>query len=219
VNCTRLGRRDDGFTLVELLIVLAITGMLTVLMVSGFRSVNGMWRRMTTYNETAARSDALRNFLSELLSQCYPAVVMGEDGQQTLAFSGEPSEIRFLAPLPERFGAADIVQYRLRLTADRGLVLAWRFDRAYADDASFGYWTELSVVAAPLQGKLLYFGSPGEHDAGGWQTSWHRRDALPKLIELRLSGMQEPISDAEILVAPQATAILCQNTDRLQCHV
>jgi prepilin-type N-terminal cleavage/methylation domain-containing protein len=99
------GRRgEDGFTLVELLIVLAISGLLTGLMVTGFRTAQSGWQRIAMRDAGHGACKALRQFLSNLLSQAYPAVIDG-GAEPKVDFDGGADEVTFLAPLPQRFGA------------------------------------------------------------------------------------------------------------------
>jgi len=208
-------RRQAGFTLIELLIVLAITGMLTALIAGGFHGINGAWQRLAGRDAATQQFDAARNFLRGLLSQCYPEMARGTDGRMGLSFAGSADEIRFLGPLPQRFGTDDIVQYRLRLTKGGALVLGWRFDRDYADDGVAGAWAELPVLDGIAHGSFWYFGPASAQDTPIWHTSWPRRDMLPSLIDIRVQGAGLP---ANILAAPRVTAVFCKQADQSLCR-
>lgn len=217
MNSEGVSKASAGFTLVEVLIVLAISGMIMALMFSGFRSVETGRQHIAIRNEQVAATGALRHFLQGLLSQCYPAVVVDSDGRQSVSFAGEPSTITFLGPLPERFGAADIVQYRLRATPNNSLALDWRFDRDYGNSVAAGLWTEfvLSRHLGPFS--FTYFGSEASQDAPHWQVSWHRRDALPQLIDIQWKASSPQPSSGHVVVAPLVTANFCRSRDHIRC--
>ena len=205
--------RQAGFTLIELLIVVAITGMLMVLAVTSFRAVNGGWRRLSAHSEFSEDKVGTGMFLRNLLSQCYPFRSFDADGKPRLSFKGNSSEIDFFAPLGERFGTDDIVQYRLLFTYAHELILAWRFDRPSFLETDSSPWSETIVATDIAKPQFFYFGAPNKHDAAIWQSSWDRSDALPQLIDLHL--YKEPEED--IIVAPTVTALICDSPSRSLC--
>src|SRR5258708_9496200 len=122
--------RDAGFTLVELLVVLAVLALLSGLVVTGLHSVAEGWPRLTRHNADNESREATRRMLHHLFSQISPAKLDDSSGT-VIQFSGEHDRIDFLAPLAQRFGTDDIVLYTLRFLDD-DLRIAWRLDRATA---------------------------------------------------------------------------------------
>lgn len=107
--------RPGGFTLVELLIALAMVALITLLLFSGLRIGSRTWE---TLDASAERTDDLRlafGFLSRTLVQARPATAV-YDGELVGVFAGDAERLELAAPLSEHVGVPGI--YILRLTLE-----------------------------------------------------------------------------------------------------
>ncbi|MGH6644657.1 MAG: prepilin-type N-terminal cleavage/methylation domain-containing protein, partial [Bradyrhizobium sp.] len=126
--------RTAGFTLVEMLLALAILGLLSVLLFGGFRFGLRAWEVGDRRLDRADEIVVVQNFLRRELSQI---IAIPQGLGQPLAFWGEPKSVMFLAPLPERGNLGGI--YALKIASapagsdEAPLVMAWQLFRPDMD--------------------------------------------------------------------------------------
>ncbi len=180
---------DAGFTLTELLVVVALLGLLSLVLAPNLRVALEAWPRIATMNAEGEKLDSVRLRLANLLSQARPLLV--EDaGQGTVRFDGAADQIGFLAPLAERFGPADIVKFILRADDDRALRLAWALDRDPASEMNpveTAAWQPTEMLTGVTQASFQYFGCSQDGGKPQWWDRWARRSTLPVLIRLQFS--------------------------------
>lgn len=192
-----------GFTLLELLVGLTLLGFLSMLVMTGYQVATLSTRRVEDWADRARDLEASYDFLRDRLSQAYPAFVTDGSGAWVVDFAGRNDRIEFLAPLPQRFGAGDIVRYQI--SEDGGaLNLTWRLDRpgeqhpAGSHSSLLGGLTVLS---------FQYFGATELDGGPRWQRSWVGRSQLPQLIRVHFEGDRNG-RWPDLLVRPRIAADL-----------
>ena len=210
------GRRSGaGFTLMELIIALAMVGLITLLLFSGLRIGSRTWEGL---DAVAARTDDLRladGFLSRTLAQARPATVV-YDGEQRQVFAGDAERIDFAAPLSQHVGVPGIYILRLALEGSgerRELVLTrWLIHpEIWEGDSEIPPWEPLDDVdgsgldGIPLDadaaggafGRTLlldgvsglqidYFGALEGDLEPDWHEEWLDQRAMPLLVRIHL---------------------------------
>lgn len=201
--------QDAGLTLLELLIVLALTGMLGALVASGLHTASGTLQRTLLRNGEneglLAVSRQMRQLLSKISSER-----LGSWSHGTVRFEGSRDHIKFFAPLAPRFGAQDIVTYAIDFTGDGKLRIVWQLDRESPS-------ARKSAAPAPVQeilegatdGAFAYFGATDGQPAQ-WTDSWLAQERLPELIRIRFDWRRQT---EELIVAPMLTAGPCSIPD------
>lgn len=185
---------EGGFTLVEMLVSLALLATAAALMIGGFTASRGAWRRMQAREEAgetvASAETRLRAVLEQMVvrarfEQATPYVDLDGDAER-FTFASAP-------PAGETPGPTRPVQ--LSLTRSGELQLA-------PVDKETDETSEVLLKGASALEIGYYDGGA----AGGWREAWDRRPAPPQLVRVRVAF---PAGDRrvwpELIVRPAAT--------------
>jgi prepilin-type N-terminal cleavage/methylation domain-containing protein len=167
-------RRDSGFTLLELLVALALSALVSLVLLHGIRlAATGLDR----HTRAAERLDA-RQSLDELLRRTLgsaAAIPRSAGGE----FIGRPNAVEFLA-LAEDGGPG---LYRVNLGVERGKLVLRRALAASEGDPR----AAAGVVVGNLRDfHLAYFGADATTAAPAWHDSWEQLAILPLLVRVIL---------------------------------
>lgn len=180
------GNRDDGFTLIELIVSLAILGLLLASLPGAFRLGQRAW-------ETTARIDrsedrmAARSFLEQRLAEALPVSIPDPTGQRQFAFEGDGRRLRFVAQ--SATGPAGGGLYSFDLTIEPGTggdALVLRQVPAVGSAAGQGPGSgDRRVLFDRLTAPTFrYFGAVRDDGDRSWHGEWRSRSLLPELVEL-----------------------------------
>jgi prepilin-type N-terminal cleavage/methylation domain-containing protein len=156
------GRASDGFTLLELLIVITILGLILAALTNGVRFAGQAWQTQERRSARQGDLDAVENVLRNLIAS-------GTN------FDGDGSSLRFVSTLPEALARGGLYDVELEESAGR-LVLAWRAHFKGPSTAQTNQ-TELARNVAGLA--LSYYMGPG-----GWQRVARDKSKPPALIQM-----------------------------------
>ncbi len=218
----RVPRGVAGFTLVELLIAIALFGLILTGLYSGLR----MATRASAAGEAhATDNDELRavtGFLRFELGQVYPLVFSDEDDQEVI-FEGEPDRLSFVARLPQHRGVEGAYLICLVEDQDR-LVLRYRLtrpDRNYLFDSGCA-GKEVVLVPAIDKLELGYYGKRGR--TARFYSRWDDPERLPKLLRLRIRPKGRGVYWPDLIVPIRAEVqedapeLVLQGPDRDSDH-
>ena len=192
-----------GFTLVELLVAMAIMGLVMLLVTQGLRYATTARERML------ARSDGLQDLVlgRELLQRQLSRaqwLAWGDAGKKRIAFSGDAERIRFVNVAPDYLPgeAWQLWEFALEPTPRGGRELLVR--HAAWDRAQPGFTPleqarprVLATIDAPLG--FTFFAKTGATDRGRWLDRWVELQKLPLAVRMAGGGMGWP----ELVVRPE----------------
>lgn len=224
--------QQRGFTLVELLIALAMIGLITLLLFSGLRLGSRAWDAV---ENVSSQTDELRlahGFLARALSQARSLSVI-VDAESIPVFGGDGTTLEFAAPLSEHVGVAGL--YVLRLTLERrgsgqALILnRWLLHPevlAGGDDfppweplekdggkALDDYPSDLDRAGGAFGRTLLladvgafgiaYYGTADGETEPGWHEEWLAQSTLPTHLRIRLTTASQSWPDLIVTLPAQ----------------
>jgi len=183
-----VSRDNRGFTLVELLVSLAVLGMAAGLLMSGVASGQGLWHRAETRaadgEAVAAAQMVLRNRIEHLVP------VPSFDGSAPFAdVRGTVDSLSFYAPPADADRPGNLQRYRLQRDEDGTLTL-------YAVDSQSSTieinaptvkgWRAIRLLDGVAGMELGYFGAAPPDGARRWRNRWQERPQPPELVRIRL---------------------------------
>jgi len=168
-------RTPHGFTLVELLIALALAGLVALLLLSATRMASLGVNRVSTQAE---RLEARRN-LEDLLRRELSAAIASPLLPNAPPLVGGPEKLEFLS-LAEDSGAG---LYRVSLAVESGALVLSRRRNGVAGDSA----PEQTLLAPFLASfAIAYFGAPAPSAEPRWQARWEGSRSLPTLVRITL---------------------------------
>jgi len=178
-------RGEAGFTLLELLVALALLGLVTAILASDFHFGLRAWEAGTGSLDDSERVQTAQDYLRRQLGQIYPLFVRTTAADGYVAFAGDGETMAFLAPLPRQMDTGGIRPFRLSAPAGRALSVGWSdrlFDIGDFPVASLDRETVLLPRTAAV--RFAYFGADDERTPPAWRNDWLHRRTLPRLIRI-----------------------------------
>jgi len=183
--------REAGFTLIEVLVALALSALVGVILLDGIRlAASGLDRHSRQVDRLDARQsldDILRRTLDS--AAVLPRSAGGE-------FVGKPDAIEFLA-VAEDSGPG---LYRIDLAVDRGradrpLILKRRLAVPAGDPRE-----ATSILTGHVRDfRLAYFGADGASETPAWHDSWQSLTTLPLMVRVILDSDDAPPRPALVI--------------------
>jgi general secretion pathway protein J len=184
---------QGGFTLVELLIALALTGLVSLLILGGTRfAALGLDR----VSDQAARLEARRS-IDALLRRALSSAAAAPLRPNEAALAGGPQSLSFLSLADD--GGAGLYRVDLDLEA-AGLVLRRQRIGAVGNGARIVLTQSLRTF------KIEYYGAPPGAGDPGWHESWERSRIPPRLVRITLDtgdGIARPPLVVRLWTAPE----------------
>jgi general secretion pathway protein J len=170
-----------GFTLLELLVAMAVLSLLALVMMGSLKFSARVWERTQA---TADASDAVSSaqaFIRHQLAAAYPQWQDGGPDRPHVLFDGEAQALSFLAPPPAQFGPGTNLRYTLQRSKSGGLEVVWQSQAPEDAPKSTLLLPNISSV------DFDYFGPAFGGSLPKWFDSWSNRARLPDLVRIRIA--------------------------------
>lgn len=209
--------RQNGFTLVELMVATAILALLAIVGFESLRFATRSWSAVVLRGGEMDEIWTAQRFLRGRLEQLYPFSPAVGTPDRAYAVMGTANEISFSAPLPS--GADDDGFYRFRIFSrvvgkETELWVAWRLERKSGD------WQEEKLLtrAGRMQWDYLEM---QDRQPPRWVNDWTSRPDVPALVRLKMKfDAQDRRQWPELVVRPRVNAAANCVFDfvRRRCH-
>lgn len=196
-----------GFTLVELLVVMALLGLMAALLFGGLRYTARTATHGTAVLDRATDLGLAANFLRSALADARPLPETEAGAEDSaIAFAGGAHRVVLIGAAPPHLSRRGF--YRVEIGLDREKhVLAAHWIRLSPDEAME---TSAALPASPLLDQVAdaefgYFGALFDEEAPSWHGAWEGQRALPSLVRLRV-GFTDGSAAADLIVAVRTAA-------------
>ncbi len=194
------GEGPAGFTLLELLVALAVFSMLVVGLTQGLRFGIQGWGAQSRETRKLAELDSVDRLLRNLLSS-----VQQRGGS---AFSGEPHQLRFIGLLPRAAPPAIRVEtITLLVTKDGLLALSW-VPPVTAKSAKPPQPTVTPVLDHVAGMQIAYYAeaqpaAENKELKAGWRARWDDGGKIPTMIRIHIDFAEgDPRHWPDFVIAP-----------------
>lgn len=172
-----------GFTLVELLVALAISGLVAALLLQSLRLGLTGRDRIGAAAHAAEDVEALHRFLRTLVHEMRLEPSYERRGRLVRPFHGTAREMTFSAPDAPAPYEAGLLRHRLVFdTTARALLLVSADDSAGHDDPALARSARRTVLLEGVEDAVLSYLEPA--GSGRWLPRWVEEDRLPAAIRL-----------------------------------
>jgi len=187
-----------GFTLVEVLVGLALFGLLTLAMVGAVRLGLIGGQRVDAASAAAEDLRATARLFAHLVERGEPMPDWsGREGD--VAFVGEPAALTFVAVLPQGAGGR-LGLVRLRQDQARLIAEICALDMAPARLSCAGPVARSALAENVRRLDFAYFGAAAPDASARWQSAWRGRPDMP--LAVRLSVVTERGAWPAMIVRP-----------------
>ena len=186
--------KQRGFTLLELLVALAVLGLLMAGLVQGLRLGVSVWTTQTKRLAASGDLDSTDRTLRTLIARMDPGGISGRPPM----FKGTARSLVFTTTLPEAAAGLTMRNSDVTLAVDESHQLELLFLPHYRNPTE----------AAPSPGRVVLLHDVDRLELAywqdsekGWQPEW-RGVTLPKLIRIRIVFHDSVRHSPDIVVTP-----------------
>jgi general secretion pathway protein J len=200
-------KRDDGFTLVEMLISILILALVTGMLLDALRLVTHSVGRETSRLDRSSQIALVQNFVRAQLGDAQ-RIVLSAGSAAPVDFTGEVDRLVFISPAPASVAFGGL--QRLRLVCNAGTSAAGGTIEAdwqpYRDGSGAALAVENRVLLDHVSTAVFaYFGSTRANEPLEWHDEWREMSDLPLLVRLAVVFSDGRTMPELIVALPLAT--------------
>lgn len=192
-------RSQAGYSLIELLVVMALMGLIAVAIAGGVRTGTAVWQRTEAAVEGGETARGGHAMLRTVLSHIYPRRREANQAEELTTFSGDRGRMEFAAVAPSSLPVSGLVNFSLTTAHDANstsLSLSYRAEHGPNDEQS-------NVLLSGAREITFAYAQISDSEIV-WRDDWQGQAAPPALIRIRVafppgSGLIWP----DLVVRPQ----------------
>ncbi|MBI5097646.1 MAG: prepilin-type N-terminal cleavage/methylation domain-containing protein [Nitrospirae bacterium] len=181
-----LNSRRGGFTLIELIISIAILSIITVIIGAAFRLGIQAWEKGEKETEDAQRLRVLSSLFSQQLKSLYPYKIKMEDkDEEVVVFKGESDSITFVTTLTDSsYGGFKWVKY---IFSDGALLYREGLLPDKKIEEHINNKDKEEIIDTNIEDFQFSYLSPDDDE---WKESWDFGEDVPVAIKVNISHFQ-----------------------------
>ena len=205
--------REDGFTLIEVVVSLTLLSLLLALTPTAVRVGRQAWQTEAQLERAAAIAVA-ENVIRRVIADAVPVRFDSGRSVGAVRFDGATNAVSFVAPAPSSLDGGGLQIYRLttrprNMGLGQDLVINTRpFGYTGAGPASDAAGADAVETATILIAdvsalSVRYFGASANGGDRVWSRSWSGRGTLPALVEISYAFAGGGTAPEPIMIAPR----------------
>ncbi|BBB26758.1 prepilin-type N-terminal cleavage/methylation domain-containing protein [Amphritea japonica] len=174
---TRQLNKSSGFTLLEMLVAMAITTILLTVVYGSFYQGIRSWHGISSHNEAEEQQYLIRQHLRQQLQNALP-VSAEQRPNRPIEFTGKEDHIQFIAALSPLQGNAGLYSYQVTLQKEpAGINIQITPYESIHEES----WQNLTLESSSAL-RIEYSDSVGS--SANWTDRWPYNNRLPHLIKI-----------------------------------
>jgi general secretion pathway protein J len=180
------GHAEQGFTLLELLVALTVSGVVAAMLFSGMRFGTRAWERTRADADSGEEIRVVQDFLRHEIGRAYPLFVATDPANPHVDFTGDATHLAFLAPIPTALDGGGLARLSIAMRSQGGknsLVLSWQPELAEAT-GHVSAQSETVLLRRLRNVEFSYFGAKRSGESPNWHSDWTGAVRAPQSIRL-----------------------------------
>lgn len=199
------GGRSAGFTLVELMVSLAIMALIAVIASNALVSGQMVWTHINEGTANAEKVAAIQNMMRQQIQQALPLTGRTNPREERLLMIGSKESLSYVAPLPSHFGRFGLYRIEYRLMDGKLIFARTPFQGTNDFQRSFSDMTHETLIDGVKSLNFSYLRTDRNHH--GWSQTLMDPTDMPNLIRIDVEFEDSSVRWQPIYVRPQITAL------------
>lgn len=179
--------RQSGFTLVEVLVSIAIMMLIAPLAIEGVRTGLETWNRLEARADVMDRARTAQRVIRKQISEALPVKVDAAAAEGAVFFHGSRADVEFVANLPGHVSGGGLFHNRIQSAVvgnEKVLLLSfWPFNRVDGDESDI----QRIVLGKGVESiEIGYFGAMSLRTRADWHDHWDNQVYLPQRVRFRV---------------------------------
>lgn len=202
-------RRSPGFTLIEMMVALALVSLMSLAMFQAYRFSQRALLQTVRVDSATHDVAVAQRFLRRVIEQAYPFESAADTGKLR-GLEGDLNRFAVTAPALAAEGSSGFQRFEISLDQSGELAASWSLDRNGKRGNDTDTEPQREVLLSGVQSLSISYLELIELGSGQvephWSDSWQGKSAMPALVRVQVRfAAGERGAWPELVVAPRIT--------------